>query len=256
MSSVREKQRSECSGCVPAVRRTAQRRRRKRTVLLDAVALGLLLRHAAERGRERGLDLRGWRRVSRRPRTARALQFAPARPWWRRATPCALPRAHSGSQASSVASPPACSSAHLRLRSGGAVACVRAPQRRRFGNCDELNTAAIRNLCCHAQPHGACPRGGAHTTQAGCIRGGHARLRSNSCWFLRRDWLFLRDMAPAARNRTGRGDAVADGPTPVRFSVTCAPTPDGRQALRLCCVVHAALPVQLQPVLRNAPPQA
>ena len=124
----------------PAAQRAA---RRGRTIFLDAVPLGLLLRHAAERGRERGLDLRGRRRVSRRPWAARALQLAPARPWWRRALPCEPLRAHSGSRASSVASPPACSSAPLRLQGGGAVArSVRAPKRRRLHNRDGMSSSA------------------------------------------------------------------------------------------------------------------
>ena len=63
----------------------------------------------------------------RRLRAAGAL-LVPARPWWRRAPPCVLPRARSGSLASSVASPPACSSTPLRLRGDAAVSRVRAAE--------------------------------------------------------------------------------------------------------------------------------
>ena len=73
MSPVREKQRTAAQWRAlrlqPAAQRNASRRR---TIFLDAIPFDLLFRHAAERGRERGLDLRE-RRVSRRPWAAGAI---------------------------------------------------------------------------------------------------------------------------------------------------------------------------------------
>ena len=73
MSPVREKQRTAAQWRALRLQPSAQRNAsRRRTIFLDAITFDLLLRHAAERGRERGLDLHG-RRVSRRPRAAGAI---------------------------------------------------------------------------------------------------------------------------------------------------------------------------------------
>ena len=196
------------------MRRCEAAHRCARTVLLDAEALGLLLGDAAQRGRQRRLDLRRRRRVSRRRGMA-----------WSRA--CTA-RACAALVAACVAL--RASSRAFRL----------ASLRSRFSSCFAFRStspataqhnARLSAPHSHQRPHHRHARMAtrAHTRRAlqarrgGLAQGaqrwrparlrllGRLRCRSKSRWLERRDRLFLRDIPARAHSAAPAGGVARLG---------------------------------------------